>query len=231
MKKRLLCPLIGIFYFLVFGTAYAQFSRPISVGAGAGGSIGFTDMKSSQFRFAFYGEMDYLLSPFISVGIRGEKGELVGSNRENKFENKYYSANLNGKIRLGKFMNLPDNYSYYALEASTFDRILSNFYIGAGAGLMKNRIGTKITGEFLKDLVDMGGKIADDRSGIHFVIPLSVGLDLPFGRTLYGPKWGVNINYQHTLSMNDNFDGVVNGNNDQYGFVSLGVKYALFNRN
>jgi len=127
-------------------------------------------------------------------------------------------------------MGHPDNYSYYTLEANTLSRILSNIYVGAGAGLVKNRI-NRTTSSFYKDyLENNGGELSTDLGEIHFVVPLNIGLDIPFGRTLYGPQWAINVNYQHTLTTNDNLDGIKNKSNDQYGFVSLGVKYALFNR-
>ncbi|MGJ1403303.1 hypothetical protein [Sphingobacterium siyangense] len=230
MKKKLVCTFIGLLG-IAMGTVSAQFSRPISIGAGAGGTFALTDLSNDGAKFAFYGEADYLITPFISVGIHGEKGKLSGSGYNSDFENNYYAANVNGKIRVGQFLDRPDNYSYYTLQANTFSRILSNVYVGAGAGAFKNRIKRQLDPNYANGIVDKGGEIAEDRSGIHFIIPLNVGVDIPFGRTLYGPQWAINVNYQHTLTTNDNLDGIINSNKDQYGFVSVGVKYALFNRN
>lgn len=229
MTKKLYCTICGFLLFAI-GTVSAQFSRPVSIGAGAGTSFGLTDLKSDGPRFAFYGEADYLITPFISVGLHGEKGTLEGSGYNSDFKNRYFAGNVNGKLRLGQFTQQADNYSYYSLQSNTWSRIVSNIYIGAGAGLVKNRIARHLTAEYAKGITDLGGEIADDLGEIHFVIPLNVGVDIPFGRTLYGPQWAINVNYQHTLTTNDNLDGIKNKNNDQYGFVSLGVKYALFNR-
>lgn len=222
------------FTLILFGciaTASAQFSRPITIGAGAGAAYGLADLKNTKVNFAWYGEGDYLISPFISVGLHAQKGELSGDGSDNSYINKYYAGNVNAKLRLGQFMDLPENYSYYTLGASTIQRIISNIYLGAGAGLMKNRIATNFTPSFIDGITRSGGEIAEDRSGIHFIVPLNVGVDIPFGRTLYGPKWAINVNYQHNLTTNDNLDGIINKNKDQYGFMSIGVKYAFFNRN
>lgn len=222
------------FTLIMFGclaTASAQFSRPITIGAGAGVSYGLTDLKNTKTNFAWYGEGDYLLSPFISFGLQAQKGELSGDNGENSYNNSYYAGNVNAKLRLGQFMDLPENYSYYTLGASNLQRILSNIYIGAGAGLMKNRIKTDFTGTYMENILNREGEIAKDRSGIHFIVPLNIGVDIPFGRTLYGPQWAINVNYQHGLTFNDNVDGVILGKNDQYGVMTVGVKYAFFNRN
>lgn len=222
---------VVLFICLGAETASAQFSRPITIGAGAGAVYGLTDLKDLKVNFGWYGEGDYLLNPFLSVGLRAEKGEISGSRVQQSFKNSYYVGNINAKLRMGKFMDLPDNYSYFTLEASNFQRIVSNIYIGAGAGLMKNSITASYSAAYQNAVVELGGKMADDRSGIHFIIPLNVGVDIPFGRTLYGPKWAINVNYQHTLATNDNIDGVINQNIDHYGFMSVGVKYAFFNRN
>ncbi len=230
MKKLLIFSLIGILS-LAGLTASAQFSRPISIGAGAGGTINLTDLGNVESKFAFYGELDYLITPFISVGLHGEKGTLAGNGYESEFKNRYFAGNVNGKIRVGQFLEGAKNYSYYTLQANTLSRILSNVYVGAGAGLVKNRIAKNISALYANYLESVGGEISKDPGEIHFVVPLNVGVDIPFGRTLYGPQWAINVNYQHTLTFNDNLDGIINKNNDQYGFVSVGVKYAMFNRN
>jgi len=229
MRKKLLCTSMGILCFAI-GKVSAQFSRPISVGAGAGVAYNLTDLANVKAKFAFYGEVDYLINPFISVGLRGEKGTLAGHGYNSEFENRYFTANVNGKLRVGQFLADASNYSQYTLGASTFSRILSNIYVGAGAGLVKNRIKRQIDPMYAEAVANQGGELAEDLGEIHFVLPLNAGVDIPFGRTLYGPQWAINVNYQHTLTFNDNLDGIKNKSNDQYGFVSLGVKYALFNR-
>lgn len=230
MKKILLFSFIAVCC-LISSSVSAQFSRPISIGAGAGGTFNLTDLGNVESKFAFYGELDYLITPFISVGLHGEKGTLAGNGYESDFKNRYFAGNINGKVRVGEFLDGAKNYSYYTLKANTLSRILSNVYVGAGAGLVKNRISRNISTLYANYLESSGGEIAKDRGEIHFVVPLNVGVDIPFGRTLYGPQWAINVNYQHTLTFNDNLDGIINKNNDQYGFVSVGVKYALFNRN
>lgn len=229
MKKLLIFSFIGIL-FLTSLTASAQFSKPLSVGAGAGSTINLTDLGNVETKFAFYGELDYLFTPFISVGLHGEKGTLAGNGYDSDFKNRYFAGNINGKIRVGQFLSETKNYSYYTLQANMLSRILSNVYVGAGAGLVKNRITRNISQYYANYLESVGGEISNDVGKIHFVVPLNVGVDIPFGRTLYGPQWAINVNYQHTLTFNDNLDGIINKNNDQYGLISVGVKYALFNR-
>ena len=159
-----------------------------------------------------------------------DKGKLSGNEYDSEFSNNYYAGNVNGKVRLGQLLNDPNNYSYKTLTSDIFSTIFSNIYLGAGAGIIKNRISRDISSYYANAIHNKGGGVAKDRYGYHFVVPLNVGLDVPFGRTLYGPKWAINLNYQHTLTTNDNLDGIINGKNDQYGVLSLGIKYALFNK-
>ncbi|GAA4146346.1 hypothetical protein GCM10022216_31150 [Sphingobacterium kyonggiense] len=213
-----------------FGVAHAQFSRPVSVGIGGGTTINLTDLANVQAQYAGHVDVDGLITPFISVGVHAERGALKGHGYESDFKNKYWAFNANAKLRMGQFMGLPDNYSYYNLQASPFHKILANLYVGAGAGFMKNDIVANISSNYRTAIEGMGGHISEELDGINFVVPLNVGVDIPFGRTLYGPQWAVNVNYQHTVTTKDNLDAVVNKKDDHYGYISVGLKYALFHR-
>ncbi|WP_313264650.1 outer membrane beta-barrel protein [Sphingobacterium sp.] len=229
MKKKTRLLLIFSFAFFAIGKLSAQFSRPVSIGIGAGGTYALTDLSNSGTNFSLYGELDYLINPFISIGLRGEKGKLKGSGYDSEFKNSIYAGNLNAKVRIGQFMKLNSNYSYYTLGASVLSKIVSNIYLGAGAGVIKNGISRQVTPSYAERIIDNGGEFAKDRSGFLFAVPLNIGFDMPFGRTLYGPQWALNINYQHTLT-NDNLDGIIFRRKDQYGFLSVGAKYAIFKR-
>jgi len=230
MKKGIFSVFI-LFIFFSTQAVFAQFSRPISVGAGAGGTMVWADLGNTDTRFAGYVEVDGLVTPFISVGLRGEKGMLSAYGWNSDFENSYHAINANAKVRLGQFLSLPPNYSYYTLGASTWSKILANIYVGAGIGVLKNGITNQIDAGYRQAIENIGGEISEDLNSHQVAIPLSIGLDIPIGRTLYGPRWAININYQQSLLPKDNVDGVINNKMDQYSYLSLGVKLALFNRN
>lgn len=229
MKKTIFSLLL--FAVCGFKSAQAQFSRPLSVGIGGGPTINLTDLANVEAKFAGHVDVDGLITPFVSAGIHAEKGVLSGNGYASTFKNDYWAFNANAKVRLGQFMNLPNNYSYYNLQSSTFHKILANVYVGAGAGLMKNNIESNISDLYSESVISNGGEISDDLDGFHFVVPINLGVDIPFGRGLYGPQWAINLNYQHTITTNDNLDAVINSKKDHYSYISLGVKYALFQRN
>lgn len=230
MKKGIFSAFM-LFVFFLTQDVFAQFSRPISVGAGAGGTMVWADLGNTDTRFAGYVEAEGLITPFISVGVRGEKGMLSAWGWNSDFENRYHALQANAKVRLGQFLPLPDNYSYYTLGASTFSKILANVYVGAGLGAMKNNINNSIDASYAQSVESSGGEVTDDLNSYQLAIPFHIGVDIPIGRTLYGPRWAVNINYQQSLLPNDNVDGIINNKMDQYSYLSVGVKLALFNRN
>ncbi|WP_313190901.1 outer membrane beta-barrel protein [Sphingobacterium sp.] len=228
MKKTIFSLLL--FAVCGFKSAQAQFSRPISIGVGAGPTINLTDLANVETNLAGHIDVDGLITPFISAGIHAEKGALGGNGYASTFKNDYYAFNANAKVRIGQFMNLPDNYSYYNLQSNPFHKILANIYLGAGAGVVKNNIKNNIDPNYANAVVGQGGEISQDLDGFQFVVPINVGVDFPMGRGLYGPQWAINLNYQHTITTKDNLDGVINSKQDHYSYISIGVKYALFQR-
>lgn len=230
MKRSIFSAFI-LFSFFAVQPTFAQFSRPISIGAGAGGTMVWADLGNTDTRFAGYLEAEGLITPFISVGVKGEKGMFSAYGWNSGFENSYLALHGNAKVRLGQFLSLPENYSYYTLGAGTFSKILANIYVGAGVGALKNKIDHQIDPTYQESIESAGGEISDDLNGYQLAIPLHIGVDIPIGRTLYGPRWAININYQQSLLPKDNVDGVINSRMDQYSYLSLGVKLALFNRN
>lgn len=224
-------PLFSVLAFVLFlsvQSAFGQFSRPLSVGIGAGGTYSLTDLGNSDIHFAGHANVDYLISPFISAGIHGEKGKLSAWGYESDYKNNYFVLNGNAKVRVGQFLNLPNNYSQYTLGASMLKKILANIYIGAGLGFMKNNITRHISDGYEDAITNNGGELSRDLSSLQLVVPFNIGVDIPMGRTLYGPNWAINVNYQQTLAPNDNIDGILNSANDQYSYLSVGVKLALF---
>lgn len=221
---------LGVFsslYFLGIAPAKAQFSRPISIGIGVGTPRGATDLSASGSNFSFYGEVDFLLTPFITIGAHGQKGTFSGKRGDSRFENNYYAADLNLKVRLGQFMANSKDYSRFVLQSSMLQRIVANAYIGAGGGLIKNRISRTIASDYAEEVKKVAGELSKNLGEISIIVPINAGVDIPIGGSFYGPKWAVNVNYQYTLSIGDNLDGVKLGKNDRYSVLSLGVKYAL----
>jgi len=71
MKKTIFSLLL--FAVCGFKSAQAQFSRPLSVGIGAGPTINLTDLANVETNLAGHIDVDGLITPFISAGIHAEK--------------------------------------------------------------------------------------------------------------------------------------------------------------
>jgi len=220
-----------LFFLLVFvSPSLAQFSRPVSVGVGGGGTMLFGDMKEIPVGLAGHIDLDALITPYLSVGINTQAGKLMsndGGSRE--ATNKYIALNGNVKLRAGQFFAPSDNYSYYMLNNRDLKSLLMNFYVGAGLGIIRNNV--ERTWEPDNSLEE--AYVANDKKA-DLIIPLNFGIDIPFGQSLYGPTWALNLNYNHSLATEDNLDGRTNPNSnfkDQYNYWSIGVKVGLFNRN
>lgn len=222
--------LFSLVLIFAFSKANAQFSKPVSIGFGGGGTILHGDLRNKPVSYAGHLEVDYLITPYISAGVHGEMGRLKGDDFYGRdTDNKYYTVNANIKVRAGQFLGNPDNYSYFILSDNSFMSFLSNVYLGAGLGFISNDITAHRRYSGMEVVPSYDGV---DKSN-EMIIPLSIGVDIPLGQSLYGPTWAINLNYQHSLSTGDNLDGYeheYSKYNDHYGYFSLGVKIALFNR-
>jgi len=229
MNKKIYT-LVTFLSLFVFLESKAQFSKPVSVGLGGGGTALLGDLGNIKIGYGVHGDVDFLINPYISAGVNAQKGKLSADDAYGRSaENKYFALNGNVKVRIGQFFGNTPNYSYYVLSDNSFVSYLSNIYFGAGVGFISNNIDAE---RRIVDGVNVTVFDGLDKSK-ELVIPFNIGIDFPFGRSLYGPKWAINLNYQHSISTDDNVDGYSNQyskSNDQYGYLSLGVKLALFNR-
>lgn len=211
-------------------SAFAQFSKPVSVGIGAGGNMLYGDLSEKPINISGHIDFDLLMRPFISVGLNAQKGTLSSSGTDGRsVKNKYTAVNANIKVRLGQFMPQVKNYSYYQMSDKSLASYLANIYLGAGAGFIFNNADAK--------RVYVDGKLVEAYKGpdkrTEMIVPLNLGIDIPFGRSLYGPTGAINFNYQHAISFEDGIDGYDNDLSkhvDQYSYFSIAIKIALFNK-
>jgi len=228
MNKKIY-PFLSFLIIFAFNNSYAQFSKNLSVGAGAGGTTLFGDLRYIPVGYAGHLDVDYLISPFISVGVNAQSGKLSANDSYGRdSENKYKAVNGNIKVRAGQFFVKTENYSYYMLSNKGLSSYLANIYLGAGLGFLKNNVEAQ-----WPDINGTSDNLTYENHSTELIVPLNVGIDIPFGSSLYGPTWAINLNYQHSFASSDNLDGFVSpysSHNDQYSYWSLAVKVGLFNR-
>lgn len=222
-KNLLFFCLLG---FLFSKASLAQFNGRMDAEVGSGGTLLYGDLKNKTLAFGTHIGIDYLFNPFISAGVQGLMGKLQGSDAYGReAHSKFAGANANIKLRFGQFMTARKNYSFYMLSHPTVWSYLANFYLGAGVGFMYADI-TAHRGSTTNNFDEFAG----EDFVYEMIIPLNVGIDIPFAYSFKGPLWAVNINYQLGLSSGDNLDGYTNGysgHHDRMVYLSLGIKRSI----
>ncbi|QNL52063.1 hypothetical protein H8S90_11080 [Olivibacter sp. SDN3] len=226
LKKIRFCSLL--FGLSVPAVCFGQFVGPFSIGIGGGGTKLYGDLRNKPIDYAGHLEVDYLVSPFTSVGLQGQLGRLKGDDQAGRDAlNRYVGANANVKVRVGQFMPQAKNYSLYSLSNKNIWSYLSNLYAGVGIGFIYSDV-EAYRGEH------PDGGISETFAGEDYsyttVVPVNVGIDIPFGYSLTGPVWAVNVNFQLGISFGDNLDGYTNSYSnyqDRMMYFSVGVKRSL----
>lgn len=220
--------IITSFFLLAFAlSSFAQSNfYKISIGGGAGITQSFTEVKKHDFGLAGYGTLDYLLTPFASIGMEIQKGEINGGDYHTdplnrQFVNSYSAFSFNGKIFLGMFMD--DRYRYDGPA-----EVLKGIYLGSGIGVIKNS--PLYTTGLSPD--DPNHTYTAQSTSKDVFLPINLGINLYFadGDGFY--RYVLNFNYQGNFTLGEGLDGYddskttfKSGKSDIYTFASVGVKY------
>lgn len=202
----------------------------IGIGGGFGATQSFTDVRKHDFGLAGYGVLDYYFTPFISLGIEGQVGEINGGDirtdpYKRQFINSYKSFTLNAKLFLGEVMEY-DRYS--------FSNYLKGLYLGAGVGVVNNKmkdiVRIKPEKDLTKPLIIYPGKDASN----NLLFPINLGINFYFNDDSGYRRYVLNFNYQSSIAIGEGLDGYddssirfKNGNPDIYSFVSVGFRYQF----
>lgn len=203
--------------------AQSNFNK-ISVGAGAGLTQSFTEVAKHDFGLAGYGMLDYLFTPFISLGLEVQKGEINGGDfrtdlRNRQFVNSYSAFSVVGKVSLGALVD--DRYDGVS-------DLLKGLYFGPGVGLINNS--TLFTTGLSPSNPDrtMTAEIAS--KDVYF--PLNLGINVYFANAEGFYRYALNFNYQGNITLGEGLDGYddssaefKSGKFDMYTFFSVGLKY------
>jgi hypothetical protein len=224
MKKSTIVRMSAIIYMAMtcFGsnkaTAQVEYipaaAHPFSLSLGGGFTNMYSSITKKNFQPAGVGDFSYNFTPYISVGIEGQRGYLAeGENDNIKVGPEYsksifYAANVNARVGLGQWLD-KNNY---------VTQTLGGLYLGTGVGYLNNSV---LNVKYIY--------VPDDNNTITYktqtiIVPFNVGLneDLP----IY--KMGVNINWQYNFTNVNGLDGFnFNGHHfkDGYSLLSLSICY------
>jgi len=187
-------------------TAQSNFYK-LSLGGGGGLTQSFTDYERSQFGKTIYGVGEYFFTPFISLGGEGQIGRIKGKTRNidlkpTQFVNSYKSFTINSKLYLGALIDYKRN---------GFSNAIKGLYLGAGLGAILNNVGDAAHPK-TKDLI----------------IPLNLGYTYYFPNKTGYYRYGINANYQSTISLDGGIDGKeTTSHTDVYTYFSIGLRYQF----
>ncbi|RZL47917.1 MAG: hypothetical protein EOP00_10610 [Pedobacter sp.] len=205
-----LCSTLGIFA----QTNYYKFS----IGAGAGTTLAFADLDKKTFAFAGYGTIDYLITPYVSLGLEVQKGELAGGDitldkNNRQFINSYIAGTGNIKFALGELLN-----SYQLNNTILYN--LRGLYAGVGFGYIKNKISNvRYYGENFYPGAD---------SSVEGLVPFNLGINFYIPNEWGHTRFAINLNLQHTIAVGEGLDGYGSASskyNDMYTYASAGLRY------
>jgi hypothetical protein len=199
----------------------------ISLGAGAGITRVFGDVNKSVNSVAVYGTADYYLIPFVSIGLEGQVGHLVGGDKNSQshryFNNHYATGSLNAKVHLGAFVDK-------GFRNTPLQEVIDGIYVGSGIGIIRNRVSDTyhvLRADGSRQPYDQGR----DQSSDAFV-PVNIGFDYSLKDFRGYDRFLVNLNFQGNLSFGEGMDGyddspilTHNQSPDIYIFPSIGIKY------
>lgn len=224
---------IFLFAFL-FAVTFSSFAQSnfykFSIGAGAGVTQSFTEVRKHDFGLAGYGTLDYLLTPFISIGLEAQKGQINSGDyktdpRNRQSVNSYLAGSVNGKIALGAFIDY---------QRDGLARKIRGLYVGAGIGAIKNDITGIIRFDNQRPENPDGTPYRqpgeDTSKEIYF--PLNIGINFYFADREDFYRYVLNFNYQGNITLGEGLDGYndtgetfKSGKPDVYTFFSVGLKY------
>ncbi len=195
-----------------------------TIGAGAGVTQSYTDVAKHDYGLGAYGAFDYHFTPFLSLGLEGQMGEINGGDvytdpNSRQFINQYKTFALNGKVYLGSLINY---------QRSGFANVIKGLYAGAGMGVVMNKMRFVV-----RESLDASGNVFPGKdSSKDLLVPLNLGIAFNFMNRYGYYKYGLNFNYQTNITLGEGLDGYDDspirfktGNPDIYTYFSVGLKY------
>jgi hypothetical protein len=210
---------------LIQARAQSNFYK-MSIGGGGGLTRSFTDLAKHDFGVAGYGVFDYYFTPFLSLGIEGQMGEINSGDYKTDAAgrqaiNRYKAVSINGKIALGALIDYRRN---------GFANAIKGLYLGAGAGIIQNKMAFVV-----RKKVDEDGNEyffpGKDKSKDP-IVPINLGINFNFhdGSGYY--RYALNFNCQTTIAIGEGMDGYddsplkfKNGSPDIYSYYTVGLRY------
>jgi hypothetical protein len=192
--------------------------QPYSIGVGYGSTIAKAGEQTLTSANAVDVSFNYHFTPFTSVSLEGQFGQLTGGNAQTdiyakQFINNYKAFILHTDIQLGEFIDYSHN---------PFLNGLKNVYGGIGAGILSNNIGNNI-------VFNQATPESYIIQSTNVLIPLRVGYEFKIFNHYDEPQFRFDVNYSFNTAFGKGLDGYSNYTTSVkfYNYLSLGLKYSF----
>ncbi|WP_157741063.1 hypothetical protein [Mucilaginibacter xinganensis] len=182
----------------------------LTLGAGAGIVTTYASPTTKP-NIAFNGNACYYPLSYMNVEVEGQIGKLGGetfNQSGNNFTNKYQAGIVVLNLQLGNFLER---------SRDPFSTFLRNAYVGAGFGLIHNRVTSTINTDYYYH-------------NIIPLIPIKLGYEFNLSSDFGAPilKMDLSYSFNSTLGRGLYGDyGPVSQPVNSYGYFSVNLKYAI----
>lgn len=230
--KKLKSTVLVIGFLLLTNFTFAQTYHKFSLGLGAGPNYPYTDVYKGKISYTTYGSLDYSITPFITLGLEAQNGEIEGGSintdpYNRQYKNRYSSINANVKFMLGEVVDYDKSSFLYAFKG---------FYAGIGIGAINNKIVdiVRYRPSFSND-PGYGPFPGKDKS-LHLAIPINLGINFFLNDNNDVIRYVINVNAQSNYIVGEGLDGYNdspdkfrNEESDMYNAYTIGFKYFFGN--
>lgn len=201
---------------------YGLNKKGFRLGIGAGAAMLQSNWSSNPISPIGLLSIDYDLSPYFSIGVQGQFGQLKGVDADNKF---YYkqtadvigAGNFNIKLALGLFSDFK--------TSTVLGDAIKRIYIGAGVGVVNSNVtltrhpnGEGLFSDNIPNLavaaylskpkpVNNTTPAQYTESGMVTAVPINFGTNIALRGILGSDKLDLNPNIQYNLVLSPVFDG------------------------
>jgi len=217
-----------LLFFSLIVTAVAAKSQSYNynmfgVGANVSAVYPYADLPIGKYSIAFNLTGYYNFSPYIPIGLEFQTGTLSGGDRKldvhgRQYTNSYKALIVHADIYAGQLLDYDFN---------AFKRVIKDFYVGAGVGVINNNLTDIVRVQPGKDYVFPG-----TNKSSNIVVPLRVGYEFRINNNFGEQFMGINVGYITNITWGEGIDGYAdpasqfkNNALDQYSQIVVGVKF------
>jgi hypothetical protein len=202
-------------------------------GVGASYIRGYTNITTQYNHGSLNFNFVYNYNPYVPIEAEIQIGQLSGgglSQKQDPFGRQYFN-NYKALIFHGDFQ-LGAGIDY---EGSWFLRIVKDFYLGTGFGIMANSNKVQRTNVILAN-GPLSYVFPGHDNSIDPVIPFRFGYEFKIYDAYNEPSVAIDIGYVHSFVYGEGLDGYndpsskfKNNSSDQYRQITINVKYFFGN--